>query len=528
MKKILYGFLLLLATTSLAAPQDYYIAQTATGSGSGADASNCKDYTFFNTAGNWSGTPGTSGKICPGDTVHLVGTFTSSLDFQGGGKAGNVLTVYFEPGAKFSNTHWTSGYVFRTVSSALYAQGDYITIDGGVNGLIESTDVGTSKTYLTGAAGVYSKNASHITVKNLTIRDMFVREVGPSTVISGSGVTAESANNTFTDLTVDNCIISNCGIGIIADWGLGSAGYTFTNNNIQYVNWGIGCGGRSTGATLDGLTVSGNTIGNYANWDGTDIPSWDALHHNGVFLYAQDTASTGWVHNIRVFSNHFLDGYGGHSTSGIYMNGNDMDADIEIYNNLFDAYTGGPTNGLVTLAIAKGTARIYNNTFTGTSGGYANAIAVSGQFGTTKYKTYYITNNVSMNCLLTYAISMTAYTTLDQDYNIAGGTPANGFYSYSTGGSLAALSFASWQAAGRDVHGLNTDPLLNFDGTLTASSPAIDAGTSLSSYFTVDKNGVSRPQGSAWDMGAYEYVFVGSPTSALLGKSTLKGKATIK
>jgi hypothetical protein len=32
-----------------------------------------------------------------------------------------------------------------------------------------------------------------------------------------------------------------------------------------------------------------------------------------------------------------------------------------------------------------------------------------------------------------------------------------------------------------------------------------DQGTSLSSYFTTDKDGVSRPQGSAWDIGPYEY-----------------------
>jgi hypothetical protein len=33
---------------------------------------------------------------------------------------------------------------------------------------------------------------------------------------------------------------------------------------------------------------------------------------------------------------------------------------------------------------------------------------------------------------------------------------------------------------------------------------AKDAGVSLSSYFTTDKDGVTRPQGSAWNIGAYE------------------------
>jgi hypothetical protein len=43
------------------------------------------------------------------------------------------------------------------------------------------------------------------------------------------------------------------------------------------------------------------------------------------------------------------------------------------------------------------------------------------------------------------------------------------------------------------------------DFRLQSGSPAIDAGFSLSSIFTTDFAGTTRPQGSAWDIGAYEY-----------------------
>jgi hypothetical protein len=54
----------------------------------------------------------------------------------------------------------------------------------------------------------------------------------------------------------------------------------------------------------------------------------------------------------------------------------------------------------------------------------------------------------------------------------------------------------------------NTDPqFVNpsaFDFRLRAGSPAIDAGVTLS-YVTSDFLGVSRPQGAAYDIGAFEF-----------------------
>ena len=53
------------------------------------------------------------------------------------------------------------------------------------------------------------------------------------------------------------------------------------------------------------------------------------------------------------------------------------------------------------------------------------------------------------------------------------------------------------------------NPLLtdagNKDFTLTSSSPAIDAGWDVSAYLDDDYFGGSRPQGTAFDIGAHEY-----------------------
>jgi hypothetical protein len=70
-------------------------------------------------------------------------------------------------------------------------------------------------------------------------------------------------------------------------------------------------------------------------------------------------------------------------------------------------------------------------------------------------------------------------------------------------------SWAQWQAAGKDVNGVNGDPLLaNIasampDLHLSTASPAIDLA--VGSTTTVDFDGTPRPFGPAADAGAFEY-----------------------
>jgi hypothetical protein len=67
-------------------------------------------------------------------------------------------------------------------------------------------------------------------------------------------------------------------------------------------------------------------------------------------------------------------------------------------------------------------------------------------------------------------------------------------------------TFAAWQTLGYDVGGVNADPLFVTNGSdyhLQSSSPAKDAGTTIATV-TTDKDGNARPQGSAYDIGAYE------------------------
>jgi hypothetical protein len=101
-----------------------------------------------------------------------------------------------------------------------------------------------------------------------------------------------------------------------------------------------------------------------------------------------------------------------------------------------------------------------------------------------------------------------ALTNFETDYNYVTGDPAQGYPSRSR--------FS-------EVHGINGgDPkfvnMAGWDFHLQSNSPAIDKGTTLSGFNT-DRDGITRPQGLAWDMGAFEY-HVSSPQPPVITSAT--------
>ncbi|MHC4714982.1 MAG: choice-of-anchor Q domain-containing protein, partial [Planctomycetota bacterium] len=104
----------------------------------------------------------------------------------------------------------------------------------------------------------------------------------------------------------------------------------------------------------------------------------------------------------------------------------------------------------------------------------------------------------------TICIDQEAETDFESDYNVV-----MEYFGLDEGAQT--LTFAQWQARGYDGNSLQasdtdlfTDPG-NDDYTLKSTSPAKDAGTTRSEV-TDDIVGTARPQGSAYDMGCYEYV----------------------
>jgi List-Bact-rpt repeat protein len=102
---------------------------------------------------------------------------------------------------------------------------------------------------------------------------------------------------------------------------------------------------------------------------------------------------------------------------------------------------------------------------------------------------------------------------------------------FSTDGGSTRLTLAAWRSAtGQDLHSIIATPAMLFvdvaasDYHLSATSPARDAGAMLATV-TEDLEGAARPQGTASDIGAYEFPAAATPVS-LTATRTGSGSVT--
>jgi hypothetical protein len=144
--------------------------------------------------------------------------------------------------------------------------------------------------------------------------------------------------------------------------------------------------------------------------------------------------------------------------------------------------------------------RIYNNVLYNNSGTAFN-------LGATQVHDVYIRNNIVMD--------NNGYVLEDSDADDL--YMSNNIYHNSNGGfrrNRVIFTLSEWLVSGYDENSLSSDPLFvdaeNFDFNLQSASSAIDNGVEVVVGFDFD--GVSRPQGSAWDIGAYEYTGIIEPS----------------
>lgn len=171
---------------------------------------------------------------------------------------------------------------------------------------------------------------------------------------------------------------------------------------------------------------------------------------------------------------------------------------FEVYNNLFINSGQSPFSDpaiSVTYSGTKSHIKFYNNTLYGWSSGEAVYIQDNGSASWNFGGTFEWVNNIVVDTNnLPYSHSVY--------YKIPSVHGNNIWYN---GGDGNPSAVPVWDAGALSVNPLFVNPSAN-DFRLQSSSPAINAGASLvSSLVASDLSGVARPQGSAYDIGAYEY-----------------------
>ncbi|HZR19660.1 MAG TPA: choice-of-anchor D domain-containing protein [Verrucomicrobiae bacterium] len=294
--------------------------------------------------------------------------------------------------------------------------------------------------------------------------------------------------------------------------------------------------------------------------NGTGGFGWNSFHDNFVRIpcnastpgYGDDGIS--WCASLDVYNNHFQIYFdGAYPTTGTAQHADVIQSDgqfIRVFNNVFegvgesifffDALSAGnfhdvqffnnvvyminPTLGTVARCLdwrpeqQGGTLTrflVANNTFVD-----ENGLACLMLNPNDNFVNCFVGNNIFYNCNPLSAPEKSGLTFL---YNKAiAGTHGSSSLSHTQiasapGGSVIVFSRYSENSALNDLHLAPSD------------TGAIDRGTNFfSTYFSTDADGVSRPQGTFWDLGAYEFSSAsGSPILSVTPSTQDYGSITV-
>lgn len=516
MKRLLLILGLLLCTPGFYfVPTDVYVAQVSAGSADGSSCGNARAKSTL-AGGDWAG-----------DTnIHLCGKITgtagqTAITAIGSGTSGHPITIVFEAGARLDN----SAYWGSSTSGAITLSGQsWITVNLGADGMIDNLANGSGLANQAVSTGIYLNNCQHCIVQGSggSIASMYRHTQAfdsNANALLTAGVKVVASSN----VTVTGLRIIDAGNGILHSWSNGDGTVAFTNNTIMYSNQAIVSAGSGT---LSGLAITGNDISDAITWfcgkSGTGICS--AYRQSGIRVSA--TGASQIVTGLVVSRNYVHGQMGGYIEDWIYtgpaygqaivgphpntnseiahvwleQSGSGSISGAQVFNNrLISGQTkyNFPQEALI---VAGGTSlQIDNNTLIGLSSTVSTCLKFGPGNGNFQ-------NNACAATLT--GINLLAGATLTSNNNVFSGLSATATM---ISGISTYTSLAAWTTATSQDGSSTTGALLNDTAiyALKSGSSAINAGADLTSLGITDLDtdylNVSRPSGSPWEVGAFEY-----------------------
>ncbi len=395
-------------------------------------------------------------------------------------------TYYVSINGNDNNNGLSANTAFATIQHAanIVSAGDSVLV---LSGSYTGFDIRTNGTQIQPIVFKAVTNDVTINVHNPTTND---------------GINIEGAN--WIEINGFNVINQpRAGIRIVVSDFIKIINNTCTNN----YKWGI-----FTGFTNDILiennscSYSQDEHGIYVS-NSSDRPTIinnHSFNNNGCGIHMNGDLSMGGdgiISHAVVAGNLIYDnGYGGGSAINM-----DCVQDSKIFNNLlYNNHATGIAMYQIDGAEGSKNNKIYNNTIVHPADGRWAILIVNASTGNTIYNNILINNHSFRGSICIDDLSKTGFVS---NYNLLENRLSN-----DDGNSN--MSLTSWQALGYDTHSQIVIPENqlfvdnnNGDFHLLSSSQPINIGTALvSSVVTIDKDGVTRPQGNGFDIGAYEFL----------------------
>jgi hypothetical protein len=342
-----------------------FVSQAGAGSESGEES--CADahrLSWLSSEGNW-GSGG--GRVGPGTTVDLCGTFTHAIETRGSGASSKPITIEFMSGSKIEMAG--NGC---PVEGCIDVKGgsEYVTITSaaGYKGQIENTERSYAKEKEEGPAtkGVLASGCKHCNIENLEIGPLYISEKGD--VVADNNITGISIYNEDGEPeydTIRNNYLHDQGWSVEIQNGAKSGHIYIEHNTFYHLTHGLALGAKITGSSSIGEeTFAHNRFYGDTNWEDPIVD--DTNHVDGVHCYVGNESPLAHYTGLYIYDNYITTG-GTDTTGPIFLEGSqdrnpcsDKTSNVWIFNNVL---TGNTCCGLA--GAYAGEDHTYDNTMIG-------------------------------------------------------------------------------------------------------------------------------------------------------------------